>query len=1035
MANNLKLVLTTSEMVADDEMDIVYYATQDDVVGYYGRSFLILRYEDGSELKFNNLLVVTEDDIVDKENLIYVKLPKKITKIEEGAFEDCSNLTKIEMYGNVTSIGNDAFRNCSSLESISFAVNLKEIGEGAFYNCEGLKEVIIGPEVTSIGMSAFANCTSVEKVVLNDKLDYVNYGAFSGCYSLTNVKFGENITTVYSSAFSSCSSLTSLNLNDNLTTISSSAFVGSSNIKEINGGNIQVVGSGAFSGCNSLTSIDLSNTNRVESGAFSGCPNLENVGSLSNVTYIGGGGFSGTNLHGDLNLDSIECLDGGSFSGCRNLDGTLTLGPNLTRINGGDFYSTNFTTVVIKSENTTITSSLMAGMSNLTYIKLEGDIKLGDYACSGLSSIEKVDFGNTTTIPQYAFLNCSNLSEINLSGVKDINSGAFIGCANLSDINFDGVEHIGSSAFSGCEGLTCLEIPPSITKIDSNAFSNCSNLKDIDYNASVLETGSFMGMYSCSGLTIGDNVTKINGTLGQGCMMGLENLTIGTGITQLDSYSLGYLSKLESVELKGDIIEVPAGCFYNDVALKEIVIPNTVTRIGSDAFQDCHAITSIILPEGLERIESSAFFQTSKLESLVIPNTVTYIGNSALATFSQNIKELIIPSSVQYLGDEYNHPFYGYYELDRLIYNASGVTWTSTMNYGMDSKYVEYGPGCKIADRNNGNNNFNNAETIYFHDDCEFLGGGVFERCSSLKSFRLPNTPFNLGSWSFYNCSELTRVEIPESCQNINGEGFFDSCGKLEYVNIPNNVNISNTNSMFRYCTSLTSITMPDSITTIGKLMFNNCYSLTSITIPKNVNLIVIDGYGSNSTSPFKGCSGLTEVIYDSAYIPLSPSTLGMICNDSDVERVVIGDNVTRIEDGTFSSRAKVANEVIVGKNLQYIGTNSFSCKGLRELDASNVTFIGNVPFSECGNLTKVTLSDKLQTLSPGSWSSCTSLSDIYVKADHEPVTFDFPGMFVIPCNGTLHVNKGATADDFSTWLATLNYDENYTWILVDDIE
>ena len=59
-------------------------------------------------------------------------------------------------------------------------------------------------------------------------------------------------------------------------------------------------------------------------------------------------------------------------------------------------------------------------------------------------------------------------------------------------------------------------------------------------------------------------------------------------------------------------------------------------------------------------------------------------------------------------------------------------------------------------------------------------------------------------------------------------------------------------NSTFYNCSSLTSVTIPNSVTSIGNSAFSNCNSLTSVTIPNSVTSI--------GNSAFRNCSSLTSV-------------------------------------------------------------------------------------------------------------------------------------------------------------------------------
>lgn len=68
-------------------------------------------------------------------------------------------------------------------------------------------------------------------------------------------------------------------------------------------------------------------------------------------------------------------------------------------------------------------------------------------------------------------------------------------------------------------------------------------------------------------------------------------------------------------------------------------------------------------------------------------------------------------------------------------------------------------------------------------------------------------------SYSFRECSSLTRITIPDGVTSIG-------------------------NYAFESCSSLTSVIIPDGVTTLGIYVFYNCSSLTSITIPDSVTSI-----------------------------------------------------------------------------------------------------------------------------------------------------------------------------------------------------
>ena len=124
-----------------------------------------------------------------------------------------------------------------------------------------------------------------------------------------------------------------------------------------------------------------------------------------------------------------------------------------------------------------------------------------------------------------------------------------------------------------------------------------------------------------------------------------------------------------------------------------------------------------------------------------------------------------------------------------------------------------------------------------------------------------------IGTWAFYNSSDLTSVSIPNSMTTI-GRDAFRGCSNLTKVEINNNAIVSKDNPSssptpitsyfgtqvkeyvlgedvtnigsyaFYNCNNLTSVQMSNSITTIGEGAFQFCYNLASVKMSDHVTNI-----------------------------------------------------------------------------------------------------------------------------------------------------------------------------------------------------
>ena len=134
------------------------------------------------------------------------------------------------------------------------------------------------------------------------------------------------------------------------------------------------------------------------------------------------------------------------------------------------------------------------------------------------------------------------------------------------------------------------------------------------------------------------------------------------------------------------------------------------------------------------------------------------------------------------------------------------------------------------------------AETVHIDGDFKFTVSNnkatITKYIGSDPIVTIPSTLNNydvlcIGRESFYDCTSLTNITIPNGVTSI-GDGAFNNCTSLTNITIPNGVT-SIGGWAFSGCTSLTSITIPNSVTGIGDYAFYSCTSLTNITIPNSV--------------------------------------------------------------------------------------------------------------------------------------------------------------------------------------------------------
>ena len=292
------------------------------------------------------------------------------------------------------------------------------------------------------------------------------------------------------------------------------------------------------------------------------------------------------------------------------------------------------------------------------------------------------------------------------------------------------------------------------------------------------------------------------------------------------------------------------------------------------------------------------------------------------------------------------------------------------------------------------------------------IGDHAFYNCSNLTSVNIPTSVTSIGERAFSGCSSLTHVFLSGYIESI-GEyafagtglkyvdipfrvtsistGLFANCTELKSVTLPEDVT-SIGEGAFYYCNSLTSVNIPNSVTSIGDKAFDYCFNLTSVNIPNSVTSIgnsafhncysltsvnIPNGVTSIGNATFFNCSNLTSV-----NIPNSVTSIGNngFFGCSGITSITIPESVKSIGEGAFRGCSGLTS-ITVPESVKSIGEEAFrGCSGLTFITIpKSVTSIGNSVFSECYGLTSVTLPKGVSSIGDYTFYDCINLTSVTI--------------------------------------------------------
>jgi hypothetical protein len=804
---------------------------------------------------------------------------------------------------------------------------------------------------------------------------------------------------------------------------------------------VRTIQDSAFSGCTGLTSITVPNSvSRIENASF---------GSCSNLTSVCFNGNAPTFPYSSSPFTNSDLVNVYFYTNKTGWSATYAGRPAVLRIdpNANDYELGTFVENGARIKRYKGVSNVMAIPSTINGTIV---VAIDDEAFFMRPLLKSITIpSGVTNIGARAFAGCCGLTNLSMPDtVVGIGIGAFSGCQSLKEITISSrVKNIPESAFEYCRGLENVVIPDAVTNIALWAFIGCRGLTNITIPESVVEISdaAFEGCGGLTSITIPSSVPSIRNSTFYQCN-GLTNIIFPDSITSIEAYAFYGCSSLVDISIPSSVTSIGGSAFTGCSSLVDISIPSSVISIGGSAFTGCSSLTSLVIPDAVTSIENYTFSGCSGMSSITIPNSVTNIGSAAF----QNTKltNIIIPESVVSVGGA---AFSGCSSLTNItlsrninLIGAQAFAYCSSLNeITVDPENAVYGSRDGVL--------FNKDQTLLLQCPAGMVGSyampsttidmdfSAFAGCASLTNI----TPsINITNFLFRDCTGLRNIVIPDNVTSLEYMALM-GCVGLSNIFIPQSVTSIFVNA-FWGCTNMTDITVdplnpvyasrdgvlfdkslqslvsypggkeggysvPDYVTNIGPCAFNRVPGLTTVSIPKSVMQI--------GSSVFDGCSGLTAINVDASN-PVYASVDGVLFDKSLTTLLAypsgrmghysIPDGVTNIPGRTFSDCAQLTSVTMPESVIGMANGAFLDCKSLTNVILpGSITNIGYAAFRNCTALTKVTIPKSVVSYGPSCFENCINLTGVYFEGN-APKSF-YPENFDNDFNLTVYYRLGTT--------------------------
>lgn len=282
-------------------------------------------------------------------------------------------------------------------------------------------------------------------------------------------------------------------------------------------------------------------------------------------------------------------------------------------------------------------------------------------------------------------------------------------------------------------------------------------------------------------------------------------------------------TNLKTIDLSG-IITLDDGIFFNCLSLREIILPETITKIPVDFCQRCQCLEKINLSH-VQFIGMCAFSGCSNLDAGNLSAEIDKYAFEDTAVRNLEIKDISKIHKCAYRCCD---------KLESVTISGNGIIPSGLFAECSRLKNVTINEGITII----GESAFSETviKKLVLPSTVIAVNNNAFAYCGQLEKAVLDERLDSIGCQAFMNTTSLSEISIPDKVEYIGSKCF--SYSGIKNVKLSKNDFFTVIyDKTFFECVNLKEVILPDNIRQIGSYAFANCKSLQHINLD-NIKLL-----------------------------------------------------------------------------------------------------------------------------------------------------------------------------------------------------